>query len=90
MITKKELEHLKELSKVDIENNEEFLKKLWPVIEYLNRIKEIDTDGIDYQTWDKSLNIEKKQEDFWKQDKILDNVKHKKINNSIVIKSPIK
>ncbi len=90
MLSKTQFDNIKKLANLDIKNEQEFLDKLTPIIEYLENIQKIDTSDITDKENNKFINIIKQQTNFDNQSWILQNAKHQQINNSIIIKSPIK
>lgn len=91
-INKQELAHLEKLANINIDESQEwpFLEKLDSIIDKLDDLNKFDTK------WElisrdntNPLRTISNTKDFEDKKKILDNVKHDVINNSIVIKSAL-
>ena len=91
-INKQELVHLEKLANINIDVSQEwgFLKKLDSIIDKLDELNKFDTKW-ELITSDNtnSLRTISDTKSFEDEKKILDNVKHEVINNSIVIKSTL-
>ncbi len=89
-LTKEELLHLQKLANINLDQSwqEEFLKKLEPVISKLDELSKVDISDIkEYSTADNTLRVLDWPEDFPHKKELIDNVEHEVINNSVVIKS---
>jgi len=91
MLKKEELEHLQKLACIKLSPDEE--KKLWSQLEniiwFLGQLSNIKTGKI-VKKWKKienSLRTIQWNKDFANKVKLMKNVKHEVVNNSIVIKS---
>jgi len=94
MLKKEELEHLQKLACIRLSPQEE--KKLWSQLEniiwFLGQLKEIKVGKVVKKWWKKvkmenSLRTIGWNKDFAGKEKLMKNVKHEIVNNSIVIKS---
>ena len=91
-INKQELAHLEKLANINIDESQEwpFLEKLDSIIDKLDDLNKFDTKWeIISRDNTNPLRTISNTKDFEDKKKILDNVKHDVINNSIVIKSAL-
>ena len=91
-INKQELAHLEKLANINIDESQEwpFLEKLDSIIDKLDDLNKFDTKWeIISRDNTNPLKTISNTKDFEDKKKILDNVKHDVINNSIVIKSAL-
>ncbi len=89
-LSKKQLEHLQKLANINLNQSwqEEFLKKLEPVISKLDELSKVDiSDVIEDSQLENTLRVLDWPQDFPNKKELIDNVQHEVINNSIVIKS---
>lgn len=88
-LTKEEINKLKKLSALDLNEEEEraFVEKLWDIINFLWKLKNIEVVSNFSEFSDNVVDMVDWVEDFVDYMKIMENVEHEKINNSIVVKS---
>lgn len=89
-LNQEQLNHLQKLSNINISESEQqsFLQKLEPVISKLNELANVDVSDLkDTSQNENTLRSLGWPKEFWNKKKIIDNVNHEILNNSIVIKS---
>ena len=91
-LTQQQLEHLQKLSNIHLDQNqqENFLKKLDPIIAKLDELWKLDLSDV-VISWNFSNNLRTivESQDFPNKKEIIKNIDHKVVNNSIVVKSVI-
>lgn len=91
MLTKEELNHLEDLSAINIEKDQEdlFLEKLTSIVKYLDLLNEINTDATieTNNWWENNQKMQHTINDCSDSKEILFNVNHEVVNNCIMIKS---
>jgi Asp-tRNA(Asn)/Glu-tRNA(Gln) amidotransferase C subunit len=89
MLDKKELHHLQKLACIRLTADEE--KKLWKqlenIIQFLGQLDQIKIGKMADKKWELTLRTISGVKKFPHPEKLLKNVKHPIVNNSIVIKS---
>ncbi len=81
----KKYKQLERLSRLQIEDPEQFMKKLWSVISYVESIQKIDLSEVKVETLHTLHPLDTVTPAGEKN--LLSNVQHEKVNHSIVVQS---
>lgn len=89
MLNEKEFERLQKLAciKLEQEEIEKLFNQIWNIVIFLDKLNDLNLENNINIKQENNLRIISWSSDFENKEWLLNNVKHEKINNTIVIKS---